>query len=185
MNTVGTPGFPDWVDVGVYDPGAHPSDGGQKIDFHGEEVRFADLNGDGRDDILLVSAEGAVHVYRNLWNPDGGGGNGNVEPECWPLWLNWAGGTKGSSLEAVRFADGDGDGAADYLQVSVEGAVHAFLNRGAGGNGSFEPRYDWAHASGYPREYVTFADISGDGRADYLVVYHGGAVRAWLNRGGN
>ncbi|GAA3594499.1 hypothetical protein GCM10022419_092110 [Nonomuraea rosea] len=103
----------------------------------------------------------------------------------WPLWLNWAGGPRGSSLAAVRFADGDGEGAADYLQVSVEGAVHAFLNRGGGGNGSFEARYDWAHASDYPREYVEFADISGDGKADYLVVYNGGAVRAWLNRGGN
>ncbi|AQZ62544.1 unnamed protein product [[Actinomadura] parvosata subsp. kistnae] len=246
VNTVGTPGFPDWVDVGTYDPGDHPGDGTAKIDVDPDSVRFADLNGDGRDDylvvspdskvraylnfagtdghlrfvhhgiafqeesfnranlrfadvtgdgrddILRVSAEGAVHVYRNLWNPDDSGGNDDRGPESsprgpesWPLWLNWAGGTKGSSLAAVRFADGDGDGAADYLQVSVEGAVHAFLNRGGGGNGSFEPRYDWAHASGYPREYVTFADISGDGRADYLVVYHGGAVRAWLNRGGN
>jgi hypothetical protein len=26
---------------------------------------------------------------------------------------------------------------------------------------------------------------NGDGKADYLVVYDGGAVRAWLNRGGN
>ncbi|MFI9838942.1 hypothetical protein ACIHFD_18050 [Nonomuraea sp. NPDC051941] len=57
--------------------------------------------------------------------------------------------------------------------------------RGGGGNGSFEARYDWAHASDYPRKYIRFADISGDGKADYLVVYDGGAVRAWLNRGGN
>ncbi|WP_327589543.1 hypothetical protein OHA25_22965 [Nonomuraea sp. NBC_00507] len=25
----------------------------------------------------------------------------------------------------------------------------------------------------------------GDGRADYLVLYNGGSVRAWLNQGGN
>ncbi|MGP4001594.1 hypothetical protein [Streptomyces sp. 8N706] len=34
-------------------------------------------------------------------------------------------------------------------------------------------------------KYVRFADISGDGKADYLVMYDGGSVRAWLNRGGN
>ncbi|MEV0620600.1 GDSL-type esterase/lipase family protein [Nonomuraea sp. NPDC050404] len=239
MNTVGSPGFPDWVDLGVYDPGDNPGNGGQKIDVDPDTVRFADINGDGRDDylvvsddskvraylnfaapgdrlnfvyhgivfdpepfnranlrfadvtgegrddILRVSAEGAAHVYENRWDPAESPGNGNVGRAFWKLRLDWAGGTKGSSLQAVRFADGDGDGRADYLQVSVEGAVHAFMNRGGGGNGSFERRYDWAHASNYPREYVQFADISGDGRADYLVVYHGGAVRAWLNRGGN
>ncbi|MFG1954029.1 FG-GAP-like repeat-containing protein [Micromonospora sp. NPDC048830] len=227
VNTVGTPGQPDWVDVGTYDPGAGT------VDVLGEEVRFADINGDGRDDylavssdskvraflnypgsgnqlrfvhagivfseasfnrnnlrfadvtgdkrddILRVSAEGAVHAYVNLWTST------DPVPQEWRLWLNWAGGPQGSSLEAVRFADGDGDGRADYLQVSIDGAVHAFLNRGGGGNGSFEARYNWAYASNYPRKYVQFADISGDGKADYLVVYDGGAVRAWLNRGGN
>ncbi|MBE1592371.1 GDSL-type esterase/lipase family protein [Nonomuraea angiospora] len=237
VNTVGTPGQPDWVDVGTYAPAA--SDASTPIDVNGDEVRFADLNGDGRDDYLLagsdskveayinfpgsgdqlrfvrwgtvfdeesfsrdnlrfadvtgdrrddilrVGAEGAVHVYQNMWDPNSPPISSESQPPDWGLWLNWAGGTRGSSLEAVRFADGDGDGRADYLQVGVDGSVHAFLNRGGGGNGSFEARYDWAHSSGYPRPYVQFADISGDGKADYLVVYDGGAVRAWLNRGGN
>ncbi|MFI7135382.1 FG-GAP-like repeat-containing protein [Nonomuraea sp. NPDC050153] len=230
VNTVGTPGQPDWVDVGTYAPADDAQgeevrfadlngDGrddylvvgsdskvrayinfpgtGNRLRFvhwgivFGEEtfnrdnLRFADVTGDGRDDILRVSAEGAVHVYRNMWDPNSGQVGSEPQPPDWRLWLDWAGGTRGSSLEAVRFADGDGDGQADYLQVGLDGAVHAFLNRGGGGNGSFEARYDWAHASDYPRKYVRFADISGDGKADYLVVYDGGAVRAWLNRGGN
>ncbi|MFE0589319.1 FG-GAP-like repeat-containing protein [Micromonospora echinospora] len=153
--------------------------------FNRNNLRFADVTGDGRDDLLRVGAEGAVHVYRNMWDPATERQAGEPQPPAWQLWLDWAGGTRGSSLEAVRFADADGDGRADYLQVSVEGAVHAFLNRGGGGNGGFQARHDWAHESGYPRPYIQFADISGDGRADYLVVYQGGAVRAWLNRGGN
>lgn len=120
-----------------------------------------------------------------MWDPNGPQLGDKPQPPDWRLWLDWAGGTRGSSLEAVRFADGDGDGRADYLQVGGDGSVHAFLDRGEGGNSSFEARYDWARASNYPRQYVQFADISGDGRADYLVVYDGGAVRAWLNRGGN
>ncbi|MEO3777487.1 FG-GAP-like repeat-containing protein [Micromonospora sp. B11E3] len=153
--------------------------------FNRNNLRFADVTGDGRDDLLRVGAKGAVHVYRNMWDPATERQAGKPQPPAWRLWLNWAGGTRGSSLEAVRFADADGDGRADYLQVSVEGAVHAFLNRGGGGNGGFQARYDWANESGYPRPYIQFADISGDGKADYLVVYQGGAVRAWLNRGGN
>ncbi|MEV6983972.1 FG-GAP-like repeat-containing protein [Sphaerisporangium sp. NPDC051017] len=237
VNTVGTPGQPDWVNVGTYAPAK--DDLSKPIDVNGDEVRFADLNGDGRDDYLLVSsdskvrayinfpgpdnklrfvhwgivfseesfsrnnlrfadvtgdgrddilrvsAEGAVHVYQNMWDPNSGQLSSEPQPPDWRLWLNWAGGTRSSSLEAVRFADGDGDGKADYLQVGADGSVHAFLNRGGGGNGSFEARYNWAQASNYPRPYVQFADISGDGKADYLVVYDGGAVRAWLNRGGN
>lgn len=62
--------------------------------------------------------------------------------------------------DEVRFADLNGDGRDDILRVSADGAVHAFLNRGGGGNGSFEARYDWVHASDYPRKYIQFADIS-------------------------
>ncbi|WLW54163.1 hypothetical protein [Streptomyces sp. YU58] len=40
-------------------------------------------------------------------------------------------------------------------------------------------------ATGYPGDKAAFRDISGDGKADYVVVYDGGSVRAWLNRGGN
>ncbi|MFE7271329.1 FG-GAP-like repeat-containing protein [Streptomyces sp. NPDC057623] len=230
VNMVGTPGQPDWVDVGVYKPaGTVPGeqvrfadlDGDGRDDylvvspdseiraylnragaggaldfvsfgvvfreesFSRDNLRFADVTGDGRDDILRVGAEGAVHVYRNQWDPTAPDVSDDPQAGSWPLWLNWAGGTRGSSLAAVRFADGDGDGQADYLQVGAEGDVHAFLNRGGGGNGSFKAVYHWANASRYPRKYVQFADISGDGKADYLVVYEGGAVRAWLNRGGN
>lgn len=150
--------------------------------FTSDHLRFADINGDSRDDILRVSDAGAAHVYVNQGSPPS---VGKPAAPAWKLRLDWAGGTKGSSLTAVRFADVDGDGKADYLQVGADGAVHAFLNRGGGGNGSFQARHNWARKSGYPRPYVQFADISGDGRADYLVVYDGGAVRAWLNRGGN
>ncbi|MFF3328711.1 FG-GAP-like repeat-containing protein [Streptomyces sp. NPDC002888] len=229
-NTVGTPGQPDWVELGTYGPGGlvpgnqvrfadldgdgrddylvvssdseiqaylnKPGENGKlrfvpagtvfdEESFSRDNLRFADLTGDGKDDILRVGAEGAVHVYRNEWSPSDPNTGSGPRPVSWPLWLNWAGGTKGSSLAAVRFADVDADRRADYLQVGAEGAVHAFLNRGGGGNGSFEAHHLWARESNYPRKYVQFADISGDGKADYLVVYEGGAVRAWLNRGGN
>ena len=38
---------------------------------------------------------------------------------------------------------------------------------------------------GAARENVRFADVSGDGRADYLIVAPNGAVDAWLDNGGD
>ncbi|MFC7310413.1 hypothetical protein ACFQVC_40155 [Streptomyces monticola] len=59
------------------------------------------------------------------------------------------------------------------------------LNRGGRGNGGFKEHRYFVKETGYPGAKSTFRDISGDGKADYVVVYDGGSVRAWLNRGGN
>jgi hypothetical protein len=132
------------VNVGTYDPGDHPGDGTAKIDVDPDLVRFADLNGDGRDDYLVVSSDSKVRAYLNFAGTDGHlrfvhhGIAFQEEP------FNRAN---------LRFADVIGDGRDDILRVSAEGAVHAFLNRGGGGNGSFEPRHDWAHASDYRKSF--------------------------------
>ncbi|MBU2668212.1 VCBS repeat-containing protein [Actinoplanes bogorensis] len=144
-------------------------------------IRFADVNGDGRDDVLRVGSDGEVHAYYNF-DPD----NGVLLPK--PRWvekLSWAPGVNGASLANLRFADVNGDRRADYLMVGTDGSVHAYLNKGGKDAGGFEAHLKWANASNYPQKYVQFKDISGDGKADYLVVYAEGAVRAWLNRGGN
>lgn len=85
----------------------------------------------------------------------------------------------------VQFADIDGDGKADYLWVAKNGAVKAYLNGGSSSDG-----WVWtsqgviATGVGPPREDVKFADINGDGLADYLWVNRlDGAVSEWQNGG--
>ncbi|MDG9674096.1 FG-GAP-like repeat-containing protein [Micromonospora sp. DH14] len=233
INTVGQPGFPEWVDAGTYDPTVDAGLDGATV--NAEEVRFADLNGDGRDDLLAVGASnsltraflnlpgtggrlrftywgtvfddvsfsrdnlrladvtgdgyddilrvgttGTVHAYINVPSP-----NDPFTPPTWREKLNWAPGATGASLFNLRFADVDNDNKADYLTVGSNGNVHAYLNKGGKDAGGFEAHLNFANESNYPGELVQFKDISGDGKADYLVVYNQGAVRAWLNRGGN
>ncbi|MFE9775750.1 GDSL-type esterase/lipase family protein [Streptomyces sp. NPDC005931] len=143
-----------------------------------EAIRYADVNGDGRDDFLRTSDAGAVHAYLNL-------PSGDMYQVRWVEWLNWAPGVSYGSRDKLRLADVNGDRRADYLMVGAKGAVHAYMNNGGRGAGGFEEHLNFVHETGYPGSKSTFRDISGDGRADYLVIYDGGAIRCWLNIGGN
>ncbi|MFE5853615.1 phosphatidylinositol-specific phospholipase C domain-containing protein [Streptomyces sp. NPDC056500] len=79
--------------------------------------------------------------------------------------------------------DINGDGLADYLVVDDNGATRAWLNNGAGGWTA--QGYIASGSTAWTGSQVRFADVAGDGRADYLVVEPGGAVRAFVNLGGD
>jgi hypothetical protein len=85
----------------------------------------------------------------------------------------------------VQFADIDGDRKADYLWVDKYGAVTAYLNGGSGSDGwLWEPQGVIAKGVGAPRQDIKFADINGDGLADYLWVNRlDGSVSEWQNGG--
>ncbi|WP_240196822.1 GDSL-type esterase/lipase family protein [Nonomuraea lactucae] len=140
-------------------------------------IRFADVNGDGRDDFLRVSDAAAIHAYINTPTATGG--------IHWVERLNWAPGVSYGTRDKLRLADVNGDRRADYLMVDSTGRVHAYINNGGGGGGGFTPYLNYVNSTDYPGEKVAFRDISGDGKADYLVIYTGGSIRAWLNIGGN
>lgn len=88
---------------------------------------------------------------------------------------------------AVQFADLNGDGRDEYIWLHDDGAVTVFQNLGwtyiNGQTGSVDwwPRGEIASGFGGQREQIHFADINGDGRADYLWVHNNGSVSMWLN----
>ncbi|WP_189162836.1 FG-GAP-like repeat-containing protein, partial [Sphaerisporangium melleum] len=142
---------------------------------------LADLNGDGRDDYLIVDDNGDVTAWLN-------GGN---DPAGSPTW-NHLGRVVGGTLlasKSVVFADINGDGRDDYLVVGASnGSILAWLNGGP--NASASNGWAWnfqgevAPGVGYPADRVRFADINGDGRDDYLILGEAdGSLRAWLNAG--
>ncbi|KAJ6548807.1 hypothetical protein B0H19DRAFT_1162072 [Mycena capillaripes] len=91
---------------------------------------------------------------------------------------------------AVRFADLNGDGRAEYLWLDTKGVTTAFLNLGSTETGISAGQVQWlssgviAAGVGASRGQVQFADLNGDGRAEYLRVHDDGSVDAWLNLGG-
>ena len=130
------------------------------------------FNGDGRADFLLLMPDRSVLAFINEGFP-----KVNYIP-------NVASGV--APADKIRFADINGDGKADYLVVNDDGSVDAWLN--AGGDASGKPGWiSMGRIAGgikAPGKNVQFADIDGDGRADYLLIDPAnGAVTAWINNG--
>ncbi|WP_329448722.1 FG-GAP-like repeat-containing protein (plasmid) [Streptomyces sp. NBC_01426] len=138
-------------------------------------IRWADWDGDGKPDYINVADSGSVEVYLNR----GGDGRGG--------WQGLGKVAEGVTADRnrVRFADWDGDGKADYVVINTDGSVEAHLNRGGDGRGGWSGTGKIARGVTNDASKVRFADWDGDGRTDYLVFNDGGAVTAYLNRGGD
>lgn len=146
----------------------------------GRKVRFADLNGDGLADYIVLYDGGAARAWLNT---------GKVDTPDSPKWKEVgeiAKGVDGVSGDKVTFADVDGDGLADYVIVYDGGAVAAQRNLGNIGKdgqkwenmGTIAPG-----VSGVPGEKIRIVDFDGDGLADFLIIYDGGSVEFYRNAG--
>ncbi|KAL8948177.1 MAG: hypothetical protein Q9222_005610 [Ikaeria aurantiellina] len=136
------------------------------------EIRFVDLNGDGRAEYLWVHTDGSVDVWLNQQLP---GETASTLAINWNPQTQSAGGI-GRDGAGVRFADLNGDGRAEYLYVDDKGAVIVYLNAGSKDAGlnagviTWIPQRQTATGVGDTRNETVFADIDGDGRSDYLHV---------------
>lgn len=132
---------------------------------------------DGRDDyIVLGNDTGSVTVWlnRGLESPKGH--------------FNWDGphevavGALGAKGKEVFFADINGDGRPDYLVKKSNGAVTAFLNIGKSKTIKGIQWIDVGQiAAGFGTDDISIVDITGDGRADYLLWSNTGAITGYLN----
>lgn len=87
-------------------------------------------------------------------------------------------------------ADIDGDGQDDYLHVSENGEVYMYWNVGnAPDSGPNAGKVQWrpigviASGGGAKGYQVRFADIDGDGRAEFIWVKDSGSATVWWNKG--
>ncbi|KAL9019778.1 MAG: hypothetical protein Q9185_002922 [Variospora sp. 1 TL-2023] len=136
-----------------------------------EEILFADMDvssGDGKDDFVIVNPKtGELTLYKS----------GGQQPNGKWGWIpagSIATGLGGPG-SAVRLADLNGDGKADYIQLGDNGEARLYLNGGpmAGGGWNWSPYNDFkniADGIGFTRDHVQFKDIDGDRKADYIGV---------------
>ncbi|MEU1290673.1 FG-GAP-like repeat-containing protein [Kitasatospora sp. NPDC005856] len=159
----GGDGHGGWSDLGQVATGM-TSDRGR--------VRFADYDGDGRADYILINGDGSVRVFLNKGG-DGHGGWSDLGQVATGLTANPA---------QVTFADFDGDGRTDYVITQADGAVGVFRNNGIG---SWSDLGKVAGGVTSDSSRIKWADIDGDGRADYNVVNPDGSITSYVNHGGD
>ncbi|QKV73817.1 FG-GAP-like repeat-containing protein [Amycolatopsis sp. Hca4] len=136
-------------------------------------MMLADLDGDGRAELLAIHPNGDVHA----WHNDGGFGGNPWNPADIVVATDMRPGR-------TYFADLDGDHKADIVSLWDNGEGHAWHNvRG------FSPM-PWEGASIVVTTGIVdpqglkFADLDGDGRAEAMSVDANGDVRAWRNARG-
>jgi len=117
-------------------------------------VALADLNGDGRQEVILTTSAGQVHVWRH---------DGSYYPG-WPVAL-----PTGVGQYTVSVADVNRDG---NLEIAVGTRV---LSAGSGpvylfdANGNVKPGWPFAGAGGYFNEAPTLADVDGDDTLEIII----------------
>jgi YD repeat-containing protein len=145
-------------------------------------VRFVDVNGDGRTDIM--EGDGATgSISTTTWVNNGLGWTAS---STWNTPVYFKVGTPADNDNGVRIVDVNGDGLPDLMQ-STDTSVQSYINNGAG----------WTTDSAWNISGVTFvatntdsgarlADVNGDGLPDVIKMTKTGInldQKVYLNTG--
>ncbi|MEV4826793.1 VCBS repeat-containing protein [Micromonospora sp. NPDC049257] len=151
----------------ISEPASDPADDGT--------VQFADLTGDGQDEIVAIRPNGDVYAYRN---------RGWSDPKVYDGPDNRLVASGFTDPLRTKFADVDGDGRAEIIAVFSNGDVHAYHNQGWDAPQVYDGANQKLVASGFTDPLrTTFADVDGDGRAEIIAVFSNGDVHAYRNQG--
>lgn len=135
-------------------------------------VFFADIDGDGRDEVVGLWSDATLRAYPNH--------NGF---EGFPFGAPVLIGTGWSHPERVWFADIDGDGRDEVIGWGEDATLRAFPNvRGLSGFPFADPVV--IGTGWYDPKRVAFADIDGDRRAEVIMVRDDGTLQAYPNQRG-
>jgi hypothetical protein len=152
------------------------------LDDLSQSVCVADLDGDGRCDVIAVVRAGSGFDIV-AWKNDGAPFSGGAWPRCTI-------GTLADWAYSIVAADLDGDGFADLVAGAGTLESHnvvVYENDGTPFDGPW-PRHDIGSSGGPQYTSVAAGDLDNDGRIDIVSVGGGGGgsigtVRAWRNGG--
>jgi hypothetical protein len=146
---------------------------------------YCDMRGTGSDDYIWVDVTGALTIFGN--------------EHSYPNWVHYGEVYTVPNVydrRSIHFADMDGDGLCDILHVNTNsGATEVFRNDYDATTDTFSFTYLGFQSGsisctegmgvGLRDLGVRFADIDGNGMADYLCIEPDGRTTGWLNMGNN
>jgi RHS repeat-associated protein len=131
--------------------------------YRKDKLSIGDIDGDGFNDFIIVSASGEIKVYSCSYS------NGQVNPFSLRSTLNF--GTTVSNSDAVYLMDFNGDGKADIWKINAVGIKIYSIN----GSSLMELYSD---ISPQNDEKYVLGDFNGDGKSDILS--YGNSPSYWL-----
>ncbi|MEU0154982.1 family 43 glycosylhydrolase [Micromonospora fulviviridis] len=132
-------------------------------------VRFADLDDDGKSELIQVQADGQIRAWHND--------------------LGFAASPYGNSLiiatgftdpTRVRFADLDDDGKSELIQVQADGQIRAWHNDLGFAASPYGNSLIIATGFTDPARTV-FTDLDNDGWSEIALIQTDGQIKAWHN----
>lgn len=174
-------GFNDGVQValangdgGFEDPQTWFADIGIKQGFNGDDLLMADVNGDGKSDVIAMNQQTrSVNVALST-------GTGFTEAGWNQNYANFADSSQWNSDNPRMMSDVNGDGLADLVGFSTQ--VSVGLSNGAG----FEPPAIWSSSFNAPdwssQTPRMMTDVNGDGKGD-IVGFNDGGTSIALSTG--
>jgi hypothetical protein len=125
----------------------------------GEVCKLADVNADGRDDIVVFTHNGSPAVWVLLAQWPGVFGS----PQLWSSYFC-------TPTEVCDVGDVDRDGRADILAFSHDAGGYVWVARSNGAG--FVSTSPWRSGLCFTGEECRVADVSADGRADAIAFGH-------------
>ena len=170
-NTPPNSDYSNWADKGVV------------LDLAGtprKAIHLGDWNGDGFCDVLITDKQtGAVDVYYTYWGRASDTFHFSAKTRVVTAGCTQGWGIGPNDL-GIRFADIDGDKRVDYMCLELDGRTTGWLNKPTG--------LQWMNQIKFSvkkdRANHRWADVNGDGRADFLWIdKFSGDTSVWYNMG--
>ncbi|WP_327364892.1 C40 family peptidase [Streptomyces sp. NBC_01296] len=138
---------------------------------------YADINGDGKKDLLVLGTDGTLGVRFN-------NGSGTSFGASVPISSGWQNYLGQPGQGRLSFPDINGDGKADLVIQGTDGTIATHLGSGTSFGANLPLSSGWQNYLSQPGQgRLSFPDINGDGKADLVIQGTDGTIATHLGSG--